>query len=81
MADPKHDQIAELKRRLRRERVERARARHPIDKIFDGVELRRIGRWAMSLGVRMQHPEADDAEVERLVRKRLSRRRERDEIR
>lgn len=71
MAD--HDEeLQRLATSIYREKVARARATPTKDKLFSGIELfdRVVPR--MRAGVKMQHPEADDAEVERVLRKRMA---------
>jgi len=56
---------------LAREEVERARAMSPEDKLLEGPRLfERVCR-VMRDGIRHQHPELDEAGVERLLRRRL----------
>lgn len=66
------DQIAELAKSIFRDKVRRAREIPPMNKLRAGPELFdfvcRIARY----GIRMQHPNADEAEVERLLDERLA---------
>lgn len=54
-----------------REKVDRARRRSAAEKFADGLELFDFSCRLMADGIRMQHPEADEAEVRRLMTKRF----------
>lgn len=56
---------------LYRERVLRARRTPPEERILDGIRLYDEAVGRMRLGVRLQHPDADQDEVERLLVERI----------
>ncbi len=56
---------------LYREKVMRARAMTPEQKLLAGLDLFDLSCRIMSDGIRMQFPEADDAEVLAILRQRL----------
>ncbi len=62
----------ELISTLRREEVERARQCPPVEKLLAGPRLFEQVCRVMADGVRHQFPDADDAEVERIVGQRLA---------
>ena len=57
---------------LERERVERARAMSPEDKLMAGPRLFEQACRAMADGIRDEHPEATEAEVQEFLRARLA---------
>jgi len=65
--------------RLHRERMARARRMTPDQRLTAGPELFSLVVECMRTGVRLQHPDADDAEIRALVRERLARLRQKDE--
>lgn len=56
---------------LEREEILRARAMRPEDKLLAGPRLFERACRLMASGVRDEFPDADDAEVDRIVRQRL----------
>lgn len=66
----------ELAKTIYRERVARARLEPIEQKLWDGARLFEDVRERMKLGIRMQHPEASEAEVHELLIQRLRRLRE-----
>lgn len=67
------EQIAELVDPIYRDKVLRARGLSIGDRITTGIELFETSFKLMRDGVRHQFPEADDNEVERILRRRLAR--------
>jgi hypothetical protein len=65
---------------LYRERVLRARAISPEQKLLAGPRLFATACRMVMSGIRSQHPEADDAEVLRVLRQRLELRRRLEEV-
>lgn len=61
------EDIRKLADALYRERVLRARRTPPEERILDGIRLYDFAVELMRLGVKFQHPDADDTEVERLL--------------
>jgi len=61
----------ELIAALYRDKVECAKADTPESKLIGGAELFDRSCELMRGGIRMFHPDADDAEVERQLRRRL----------
>lgn len=64
---------------IRRARIERARQMHPIDKALAGADLFDAVRERMAWGVLLDDPNADEEQVQRIVRQRLAAQRERDQ--
>jgi hypothetical protein len=62
----------ELIDEIYRARVLHARSTPPEAKILDAIRLFRTGCEFMKSGIRSQHPEADEAEVMRLLEVRLA---------
>jgi len=69
---PPMEPTPEMLRALRQERIERARRQHPVDKLLAGPELFDSARFFMVMGVQAQFPDANEAEVQRIVRERLA---------
>lgn len=65
-------QYAALADDIYREKVYRARRSSPEQKLLVGRELFEFGCELSRAGIREQHPEADEAEVERLLARRLA---------
>ncbi len=59
-----------------RERVRRARAMSPEEKLCAGVRMFEEECEQMRVAIRAEHPEADNAEVERILSETLKRKRE-----
>jgi len=57
---------------LEHDRVERARAMSPEDKLMAGPRLFEQACRVMADGIRDEHPEATEAEVQELLRARLA---------
>lgn len=55
-----------------RERVRRARRRDPAEKVRDGPQLFDMACELSRAGIRSRFPEANEAEVEKLLRRRLA---------
>lgn len=53
------------------EKVRRARATPIEEKLLAGPRLFRLGCESVRSGIRAQHPDANDAEVERMLSERL----------
>lgn len=66
------DNIRELSSAIYWERVRRARQRPPVEKLLDGPRLFDFACRVTRDGIRHQHPEADEAEVSRILRERLA---------
>lgn len=64
------ESIPRLIEEIERERIQRARAASPEEKLLDGPRLFDRVCLAMKDGIRMQHPDADEEEVQRILRKR-----------
>jgi len=64
-------EIQPLADAIYRERVLRARRTSTEDRLLDGVRLYDQAVERMRLGVQLQHPTADAAEVERLLIRRI----------
>lgn len=64
-----------------RRRILRARAMSPGEKMLSGANLFEMGCEITRAGIRAQHPGADEAEVERILRDRLALSRRLEEIR
>jgi hypothetical protein len=65
---------------LRDERIERAKRMDPAQKAIDGP---RLFEWACRItmdGIRAQYPEADEADVRRILRERLVMRRAQEDV-
>jgi hypothetical protein len=54
------------------ERVHKARQMSPEDKLLAGLDLFDLTSTIMADGIRSQFPEADEAEVGRILRERLA---------
>ncbi len=65
------DAIRKLADELYRERVLRARAMTPEDKLSACSELEGYAEGITLAGIRAQHPEADETELRRLLHERL----------
>lgn len=65
------DDIAEIARQLDADRHEAAENMSFGERLLAGAALFDMALMMMKAGIRMDHPAADDAEVERLVRERL----------
>ena len=61
----------ELADEIYRERILRARAMLPEQKLLAGIELFRRACEIMADGIRSQFPEADEARVQQILRERL----------
>lgn len=61
----------ELIEALRRDKVEAAKRMSPESKLAAGAELFDMACELARSGIRMQHPDADDAQVDELLRQRL----------
>ncbi len=66
------DQIRKLADSIYWDRVRRAREQSSVEKLLDGPRLFDFACRISRDGIRHQHPEADEAEVERLLRERLA---------
>jgi hypothetical protein len=64
-----------------RERVLRARAMPPEEKLLDGPRLFEMACRITRAGIRYQYPEADDQRVEEILKERLALRRRLEEQR
>lgn len=73
--EPTHEFVDELFW----ERVERARNQSLGQKLLDGFELFEQSCHLARMGIRYEHPDADAARVEQLLREQLERLRELDE--
>ena len=58
---------------LYRERVLRARRTPPEERLLDGIRLYDEALERMKIGVRLTHPQADEAEVNGLLQLRVRR--------
>lgn len=56
---------------LYRDKIDQARATPPEEKLLDGPRLFDYACEVAKAGIRMQHPEANEEEVERLLIRRL----------
>ena len=56
---------------IRRDKIEAARRMSPENKLAAGAELFDLACETARAGIRMQHPEADGARVNELLRERL----------
>lgn len=65
------ENIKELAAAIDRDRIERARAMKPEEKLSAGIELFEMACELSRAGIRHLYPRADDAEVERLLAERL----------
>jgi hypothetical protein len=63
----------ELVDALERDKVRQARAMSPADKFIAGARLFDFACSITKSGIRHQHPDADEAEVLRILRERLER--------
>lgn len=63
--------LKELQNQIFREKVMRARRMTEADRFNETLELIETGYAAMRGGVKMQFPDATEAEAERLLRERL----------
>ena len=61
------------------DKVDRAREQPLGQKLLDGFELFEQSCRLARMGIRHEYPQADDAEVERILREQLARLRELDE--
>lgn len=66
------DPIAKLADQIFREKIERARAEAPEEKMVDGPRLFDFACEVSKSGIRMQYPDADEAEVHRHLLHRLA---------
>jgi len=66
------ENIKELADQIFRDRVLRARKMDPAEKLSAGFELFEFACGISRAGIRHQFPEADDAEVERILAERLA---------
>lgn len=57
---------------LYREEIARAREQTPAERFAGAFEITDFAFGIMESGIRAQHPDADDAEVLRIARKRLA---------
>lgn len=62
----------ELIDEIYRSKVLRARAMSPEERMLDGPRLFEMGCEITRAGIRAQHPNADEAEVERILKDRLA---------
>jgi hypothetical protein len=69
MTEPTRELLDDIFRR----RVLQARATPPDQRLVDCLELYDRARSVMQDGIRMQFPDADEAEVERILGERLDR--------
>ena len=60
----------ELKQQLRQDKIDRARRKHPMAKAFGGIELFDHVCKRMKAGIRMQFPDADENEIDRIFKER-----------
>jgi hypothetical protein len=65
--------IKELADAIYAEKIRRARAMTPGERMEAGIELFEASLGVMRDGIRMQHPEADDDAVETILKRRLDR--------
>ena len=70
-SEPPMQPTQELIDQLRRDKIESARKMSPEQKLLTGPELFDLAVESVRTGIRMQHPGADDAAVEQLLRARL----------
>lgn len=70
------DNIKELADEIYADRLQRARERRPMLKLLDGFELFDEVCQRMRAGIRCDFPNADAAEVETILRRRVDRLRE-----
>lgn len=63
----------ELMESIERERILRARRMSPADRVEEGLRQSELAFQVMRDGVRGDHPDADEAEVERILKNRLDR--------
>lgn len=74
-----HDQeIPQLARALRRERILRARARSPWEKMQAGGDLFDAACQLTKIGIQRQYPHWSNAQIFNEIRRRLDRKRARD---
>jgi hypothetical protein len=66
------ENIKEIGDQIFRERILRARAMDPAEKLSAGFELFEYACGITRAGIRSQNPQADDAEVERILAERLA---------
>jgi hypothetical protein len=66
------DDIKELAERIFRDRIVRARHMNPGEKLSAGFELFEFACGIARGGIKHQFPDADDAEVEQELRRRLA---------
>lgn len=64
--------IKELADELFRERVRRAREMSPEEKLMAGPRLFDLACKVMADGIRHQYPDADEEQVQKLLRERLA---------
>ena len=64
--------IAQLANELFLDKVRRARAADPAEKLLDGAKLFDFVCRIMSDGIRNQYPQADDEEVQRRLIERVA---------
>ncbi|MDP6111156.1 MAG: hypothetical protein QGG53_04745 [Planctomycetota bacterium] len=64
--------MKELIQHIDKERVERARQMTPAEKLLAGPRLFEEVCERMRAGIRYQFPEADEAEVEKILKERLA---------
>lgn len=72
-------QIKELADSIYVEKIRRARAMAPGERMEAGIELFEASLEVMRDGIRMQHPEADGGAVETILKRRLDRLRQLDD--
>jgi hypothetical protein len=72
--------IRELSDSIFWSKVRRAREMPPVEKLLAGPRLFDYACRIMRDGIRAHHPEADDAEVTRLLRERLALQRRLDRV-
>ena len=74
--DPTPENLA----KLHRERIERARRMTPGQKITAGPRLFSLAIECMRAGIRLQNPQADESQIREIIRRRLEKKRRREEI-
>lgn len=67
------EQIQELADAIYADKVRRARAMTVAERMETGIELFESGLGVMRDGIRFQFPDADESEVEMILKQRLAR--------
>jgi len=73
-------EIRQLANEIHQQRIRDARRMSPIDKLLAGPRLFERACWWMAVGLRNRFPDADESEIQGLIRDRLTLKRQRESL-